>query len=108
MGQVNHGLPGSRFKHYEEHLPAGRRATHAEQPNQLRWMKWRQTVRKLPVRQRAVILLRYFEDRTEAETAEILGLKVGTVKSHAFRALSALRAVLPDLNELSTEKGAAR
>lgn len=68
----------------------------------------RRALMALPARQRAVIVLRFFEDRTEAETAEILGLKVGTVKSHAFRALSALRAILSELNELSNEKGAAR
>lgn len=41
--------------------------------------------------QRAVVVLRYFEDRTEVETAELLGLAVGTVKSHCARALARLR-----------------
>jgi RNA polymerase sigma-70 factor (sigma-E family) len=45
----------------------------------------------LPLRQRAVIALRYLEDRTEAETASILGCSVGSVKTHAYRALRRLR-----------------
>jgi RNA polymerase sigma-70 factor (sigma-E family) len=45
----------------------------------------------LPLRQRAVIALRYLEDRTEAETASILGCSIGSVKTHAHRALRRLR-----------------
>ncbi len=45
----------------------------------------------LPKGQRAVIVLRYFEDRTEVQTAELLGCTVGTVKSQNARALAALR-----------------
>jgi RNA polymerase sigma-70 factor (sigma-E family) len=45
----------------------------------------------LPRQQRAVIVLRYYEDLTEAQTAAVLGCTVGTVKSHASRALTRLR-----------------
>ena len=44
----------------------------------------------LPPRQRAVLVLRYYEDLTEAQTATMLGCSVGTVKSHAARALERL------------------
>ncbi|MFC4786952.1 SigE family RNA polymerase sigma factor [Nocardioides sp. MAHUQ-72] len=57
-------------------------------------------VATLPPRQRAVIVLRYYEDLTEPETAAVLGVSVGTVKSQASRAIAALRAVVHDHPEL--------
>ncbi|TNM50193.1 SigE family RNA polymerase sigma factor [Nocardioides albidus] len=46
---------------------------------------------RLPRGQRAVIVLRYFEDLTEAETARLLGCSLGTVKSQTARAFTRLR-----------------
>jgi RNA polymerase sigma-70 factor (sigma-E family) len=47
---------------------------------------------ELPRQQRAVITLRFFDDQTEPQTAALMGLSLGTVKSHSSRALAALRA----------------
>ena len=49
-------------------------------------------LRRLSPRQRAVLVLRYFDDLTEADTAAALGISVGTVKSHARDALAHLRS----------------
>ena len=46
---------------------------------------------RLPRRQRAVVVLRYFEDLTEVQTAQVLGCSVGTVKSQASKAFAKLR-----------------
>lgn len=54
-----------------------------------------QLLATLPRRQRAVVVLRYYHDYTEAETAALLGCAVGTVKSQAAKALAKLRGQLP-------------
>jgi RNA polymerase sigma-70 factor (sigma-E family) len=48
-------------------------------------------LRCLPVAQRAVVALRFLCDQSEEDTARVLGVSVGTVKSRTFRALAALR-----------------
>jgi RNA polymerase sigma-70 factor (sigma-E family) len=50
----------------------------------------------LPPRQRAVVVLRHYEDLPEREIAEVLGCSVGTVKSQHFRALEKLRRLLAE------------
>jgi RNA polymerase sigma-70 factor (sigma-E family) len=55
-------------------------------------------LRRLPRRQREVVVLRYLADLSEAEVAAELGCSIGTVKSHASRALANLRSHM-EINE---------
>jgi RNA polymerase sigma-70 factor (sigma-E family) len=61
-------------------------------------------IRRLPARQRAVIGLRYFADFDDAEIADALGCKRGTVRVHAARALATLR-ITRGQSALGTEGG---
>ena len=63
----------------------------------------RARIATLPRKQRAAILLRYYEDRTDVEIADIFGCSAGTVRSHISRALKTLRttADLPVKEALS-------
>jgi len=71
------------------------RGSAAEEYDGRREAVWR-FVATLPPRQRAVIVLRYYEQLSEVETADVLGISVGTVKSQASRALASLRTHLPE------------
>lgn len=71
-----------------------RPAPAAQSPGQ-RQELW-DALRDLNSRQRAAIVLRYYEDLTEAQTAEVLGCAVGTVKSLVSRGLNQLRAGLSE------------
>jgi RNA polymerase sigma-70 factor (sigma-E family) len=66
----------------------------------------RQALLKLTRAQRAVLVLRFFEDRSENETAQALGVSIGTVKSQTARALARLRRAAPELTDLYLEGNA--
>ncbi|MGR8009652.1 SigE family RNA polymerase sigma factor [Streptomyces hypolithicus] len=70
--------------------PANAPASDPAEQQVLHDAMWR-AVMKLPDRQRAMVVLRYYEDLSEVQTAEVLGVSVGTVKSAVSRALSKLR-----------------
>lgn len=55
------------------------------------WPSLRTALDSLTVQQRTILVLRYFDDRSEAEVARLLGISVGTVKSTASRAIAHLR-----------------
>jgi RNA polymerase sigma-70 factor (sigma-E family) len=63
----------------------------------------RRALAALTPRQRAVVVLRYFEDLTERDAAAVLGVTVGTVKSQTHLALRRLREAAPELVELLQE-----
>jgi RNA polymerase sigma-70 factor (sigma-E family) len=65
-------------------------------------------LRSLTPKQRAVLVLRYYEDMSEAEIASMLGCKPGTVKTHAARGLERLRQILGDDVTLAPGRGAQR
>lgn len=71
----------------------------------LRDAMWR-AVANLPARQRAMVVLRYYEDLSETQTAQVMGVSVGTVKSAVSRALRKLRED-PELHFRSVPEQAA-
>ena len=60
----------------------------------------RRALARLTPSQRAVVVLRHFEDLTERETADVLGVSIGTVKSQNAAALARLRTGAPELLSL--------
>lgn len=59
-----------------------------------------QALARLTPKQRTVLVLRFYEDLTEVETARALGISAGTVKSTSRQALARLRVLAPELAEL--------
>jgi RNA polymerase sigma-70 factor (sigma-E family) len=63
-------------------------------------------LRRLPVRQRTALVLRYLDDLDHEGVAEVMGCTVGTARSHVSRGLAALRSVAPEGSSLATTTGA--
>jgi RNA polymerase sigma-70 factor (sigma-E family) len=111
-----------RWSRIREHEPYVRRILAHESVSRWRRRRWRETssetlpelssagedvdsrmvlqqaLSRLAPRQRAVVVLRYFDDLTESQTADALGISVGTVKSQSRDALVRLRTLVPDLD----------
>lgn len=68
---------------------ASRSGSGRSEPQELRELT--DSLRRLPARQRTVVVLRFYEDLPEQEIAEVMGVSVGTVKSTLSRALARLR-----------------
>jgi RNA polymerase sigma-70 factor (sigma-E family) len=83
-----------------EHLPASEAGGEGPDDVDLR-QSLLTAMSRLPSRQRAAIVLRYFADLSEADSASLMGCSVGALKSHTSRALSRLRAT-PGLAEMLT------
>ncbi len=71
-------------------------------------LRLREALLLLPPRQRAVLVLRYFEDLTLAQTAAVLSCRAGTVASQTSRALVRLRELVPDLDWSDSFAGGQR
>ncbi|GAA0390896.1 hypothetical protein Acor_19210 [Acrocarpospora corrugata] len=97
---VNQHLSWRRRRHVE--LPTGTLPEHGRSHDEttVRRLALRQALAKLTPRQRTVLVLRFYEDRTEHETSQLMGCSLGTVKSQTHHALARLRALAPDLAEL--------
>lgn len=80
--------------------PPDQRVADLAEPAALR-LVFARALDRLTVKQRAVLVLRYFEDLPESAVAEVLGVSVGTVKSQTHLALRRLREVAPELGELA-------
>jgi RNA polymerase sigma-70 factor (sigma-E family) len=74
-----------------------------EADDAVRRMVLRRALGRLTDRQRAVIVLRIFEDLSEVAAAEVLNCSVGTVKSQLHHALGRLRVIAPELADLIEE-----
>lgn len=89
-----------RRRRFTEVLEAGVREDPAAEVDVPLQVAMQRALARLTPRQRAVLILRYYEDLSESQAADVLGVSVGTVKSQTRHALARLRALSPELAEL--------
>ena len=87
--------PWKKREHATEVLPTGTEPSYVDSPDDGTGRALWDVVQSLPPKARAVVVLRYYEQLSEAETADVLGISVGTVKSQCSRAIAALRERVP-------------
>ena len=93
----------SWWRRQPEVVTPGRRDLEAASSDPDTALVVQRSLARLTPRQRAVLVLRYFDDLTERETAEVLGVSVGTIKSTNAAALARLREGAPELLDLIGE-----
>jgi len=88
----------TRWRRWEARVRLGEPAASSADDPELRrsedWDLLRRALVQLPVRQRTVLVLRYYEDLPDTRIAELMGCRPGTVRSQAARGLAALRPLL--------------
>lgn len=90
-----------RRERLTEHVPEQQYADPDSQRDGAVW----QALAQLPARQRAVLALRYYEDLSESQIADLLGVSPGTVKSQASRAMAKLRVLLDESADADIRAG---
>jgi RNA polymerase sigma-70 factor (sigma-E family) len=95
VNQLLNGRRTSRRETLTDEVPTGETTTAAVEASRTEdRLDLLDAIRELPPRQRAIIALRFLDDLSVAETAEILGMAEGTVKSQTARAIAGLRGRL--------------
>jgi RNA polymerase sigma-70 factor (sigma-E family) len=92
-------IPGGTGPEIDHRLAPDHAQAHAERDALLAELS------KLPRRQRAVLVLRYYEGLSDTEIADVLGCTPGTIRGYASRALAALRIELTSPAPVLTEEG---
>jgi RNA polymerase sigma-70 factor (sigma-E family) len=92
-------VPGGSAAEVDDRVTPDYAGQHAERDSLLA------EIGKLPRRQRAVLVLRYYEGLSDPEIADVLGCTPGTVRGYASRALAALRVDLGPKTLTATEEG---